>query len=160
MYFNSMLEIKEIKFIKGALARSDGYIKLPESQSFMPHGGIRKYKTKWVKGVKRKASKTALHEYYGILYKGKNYKIHRLICIAFHGEPPFEKAVVIHINENTLDNRAENLKWGTQKENLNCKRFIEYCKSRTGENSPAAKAKKNNQPQGASPALNNKEKII
>jgi hypothetical protein len=137
-----MLEIKEIMLIKGALARSDGFIKLPESQASMPHGGVRKYKTRWVKGVKRRASKGALHEYYGTIHKGKNYKIHRLICEAFHGKPPFKKAVVIHINEDALDNRAENLKWGTQKENLNSERFIEYCKSRTGENSPTAKARR------------------
>jgi hypothetical protein len=36
--------------------------------------------------------------------------------------------VVIHINENPHDNRPENLKWGTQKENLNYPRVVEYRK--------------------------------
>jgi hypothetical protein len=49
--------------------------------------------------------------------------------------------VVLHLNEDALDNRPENLRWGTQKENLNMPKFIEYCKGRTGENSPSAKAK-------------------
>jgi len=49
---------------------------------------------------------------------------------------------VIHINENALDNRPENLKWGTQKENLNMPSFIEYCKGRTGEESPRTKGLK------------------
>lgn len=68
-----------------------------------------------------------------------NIKIHRAVCEAFHGLPPFPNAVVIHLNENALDNRPENLKWGTQKENLNMPGFIKYCQSRTGENSPTHK---------------------
>lgn len=34
----------------------------------------------------------------------------------------------MHINEDPLDNRPENLRWGTQKENLNAPGFIEYAK--------------------------------
>jgi len=71
-----------------------------------------------------------------------NMKVHRLVCEAFHGPAPFERAVVIHIDENALNNRPENLRWGTQKENLNMPNFIEYCKSRTGENSPVKKGMK------------------
>ena len=63
-----------------------------------------------------------------------NIKIHRLVCEAFHGIAPFDRAVVL------LNNRPENLRWGTQKENLNMPNFIKYCKSRTGENSPVAKS--------------------
>ena len=69
-------------------------------------------------------------------------KVHRIVCEAFHGLAPFKKAVVIHIDENSTNNRPENLRWGTQKENLNMPKFIEYCKSRTGENSPVKKALK------------------
>lgn len=78
------------------------------------------------------------------LYNRKfgNMKIHRLVCEAFHGEPPFPKAVVIHLDEDGTNNRAENLRWGTQKENLNMPGFIAYCKSRTGENSPIIKGMK------------------
>jgi hypothetical protein len=107
----------------------------------MPNGGERKYETSWTRGCKRKASKTARHEYYGVLYRGRNYKIHRLICEAFHGPPPFPRAVVIHMDEDALNNRPSNLRWGTQKENLNMPGFIEYCRARKGENSPRAKHK-------------------
>ena len=134
---------KPIKQVKGAMANDRGEIKWPERTAKMPHGGTREYKTKWIKGSKRKASKTARHEYYGILYRGKNYKVHRLICEAFHGPPPKDKPVVIHINENALDNRPENLKWGTMKENMNMPKYIAYCKSRTGDNNPAVKGRKN-----------------
>jgi len=71
-----------------------------------------------------------------------NIKVHRLVCEAFHGPPPFDRAVVIHLDENALNNKPENLKWGTQKENLNMPGYIAYCKSRTGENSPGAKGLK------------------
>jgi hypothetical protein len=45
----------------------------------------------------------------------------------------------MHVNENSADNRATNLAWGTQKENLNAPGFIEYCEARTGEHSPHVK---------------------
>jgi hypothetical protein len=69
--------------------------------------------------------------------------VHRLVCEAFHGPAPEGKNVVIHENENALDNRPENIRWGTQKENLNAAGFIAYCKARTGENSPAVKGRRN-----------------
>lgn len=134
---------KPIKQVKGAMANDRGEIKWPKQTAKMPHGGTREYETEWIKGSKCKASKTARHEYYGTLYRGKNYKVHRLICEAFHGPPPKDKPVVIHINENALDNRPENLKWGTMKENMNMPKYIAYCKSRTGENSPVVKGRKN-----------------
>lgn len=107
----------------------------------MPNGGKRKYVTRWVYGTKTKSAAGAKHEYFGTMYRGKNYKVHRLVCEAFHGPSPFHRAVVIHINEDALDNRPENLRWGTQKENLNMPGFLEYCRSRTGENNPHIKGK-------------------
>lgn len=68
-------------------------------------------------------------------------KVHRLVCEAFHGPAPKGMEIVIHIDEDATNNKADNLKWGTQKENLNMPKFIEYCKSRTGENSPGTKGK-------------------
>lgn len=78
----------------------------------------------------------------GLTKNGKNYRVHRLVCEAFHGPAPFEGAVVMHLDEDNQNNRADNLKWGTQKENLNAPGFLEYCRNRTGENSPTAKARK------------------
>jgi hypothetical protein len=127
----------------GITASSLGRIKLPNSVVKMPFGGVREYKPKATYGTKTKASKTARHEYMGIVNrKFGNMKIHRLVCEAFYGLAPFERAVVIHIDEDATNNRIENLRWGTQKENLNMPKFIEYCKSRTGENSSVKKGKK------------------
>lgn len=74
---------------------------------------------------------------------GKTTSLPRLICLAFHGEPPPGKPVCMHVDENFRNNRPENLKWGTQRENLNCPKFIEYRRLQwTGENNPQVKAKK------------------
>lgn len=125
----------------GITASSFGRIKLPNSVSKMPFGGMREYKPKPTYGTRTKSSKTARHEYMGIANrKFGNMKIHRLVCEAFYGPAPFEGAVVIHIDEDATNNKIENLRWGTQKENLNMPKFIEYCKSRTGENSPIKKS--------------------
>jgi len=134
---------KPVPSCPGLMASSLGYVRLPETTSRMPNGAVRTYKTKPVLGVKTKASKTARHEYYGLRSRQFGQKkVHRLICEAFHGPPPFEGAIVIHLDENALNNRADNLRWGTQKENLNMPGFIEYCRNRTGEKSPFVKGRK------------------
>jgi hypothetical protein len=51
-------------------------------------------------------------------FRGKTYKVHRAVCEAFNGPPPFERAVVMHLDEDSFNNMPENLRWGTQKENL------------------------------------------
>jgi hypothetical protein len=137
-------EWKPVPSKPGLMASSLGRVKLPDGVAPLPNGGIRKYEPKPTYGVKTKASKTARHEYMGLYNKRYgNIKIHRMVCEAFHGVAPFDRAVVIHIDENALNNKPENLKWGTQKENLNMPKFIEYCKSRTGVDSPVKKGIKN-----------------
>jgi len=106
----------------------------------MPNGAVRKQETLWRYGEVRKSNKEASHTYMGTTYRKKNYKIHTLVCEAFHGPAPSDKSVVLHLNEDGTDNKPENLRWGTQKENLNMPKYIAYCKGRTGENSPRAKS--------------------
>lgn len=50
---------------------------------------------------------------------GRRYKtsVHRLICLAIHGEPPTPQHQVRHLNGDCSDNRPENLRWGTVTEN-------------------------------------------
>ena len=73
---------------------------------------------------------------------GKNHRISRLVCEAFHGPAPFPRAVVLHEDDDETNNKPENLSWGTQKQNLNTDKFLAYCRSRTGENSPVFKGAK------------------
>jgi len=126
-----MAEIwKPVPSFPGVLASNEGRVLLPPSFSPLPNGGYRKYVPEPVFGVKRSAKKGASHVYLGMwVRRFGNMKVHQLVCEAFHGPKPFESAVVIHRDENSLNNKASNLAWGTQKENLNAPGFLAYCRS-------------------------------
>jgi hypothetical protein len=119
------------------LASSDGRIMVIPYIAEMPNGqGFRQYGGKPHFGVWNKQDDRFI-----TVYKGQTYKIARLVCEAFNGAPTSDRKVCMHLDENPANNRPWNLAWGTQKENLNAPHFIEYCKSRTGENSPGFKGR-------------------
>ena len=107
------------------LASSEGRVMRLPYEATMPNGSVRLYGGEPVSGVKQPDGRC------GIVFRGQNYKVHRLVCEAFSGPPPFDGAVCMHINENPGDNRAENLMWGTQKENLAAPGFRAYLKRRS-----------------------------
>lgn len=126
----------------GILASSLGRVLLPPSYAPLPSGGYRSYFPEPRFGEVAKASKKASHEYRHVMVRRYGHgprqqprKVHQLVCEAFHGPKPLPGAVVIHLDENALNNRPENLKWGTQKENLNMPKVKAYHRSRRGENS-------------------------
>lgn len=43
--------------------------------------------------------------------------IHHMVCLAFHGLRPEDRPIVLHLDGNSGNNRADNLAWGTHKEN-------------------------------------------
>lgn len=47
----------------------------------------------------------------------KTKGVHIVVCEAFHGPKPFQGAHAAHFDGNSLNNRAENLRWATAKEN-------------------------------------------
>lgn len=47
-----------------------------------------------------------------------NYRVHQLICRAFHGDPLPYQTDVNHIDNDRTNNCADNLHWCTRKENL------------------------------------------
>lgn len=59
-----------------------------------------------------------------LVHKGRTYKVARLVCEAFHGPAPDEKPKCLHRDENSRNNRQENLMWGTQRQNMNAPRFV------------------------------------
>lgn len=107
------------------LVSSEGRFMVSPYWGEMPNGGGRPYGGQPHFGVWDKQDSRFI-----VIYKGKTYKIHRLVCEAFHGPQPDGKPVVMHIDENSANNRPENLKWATQKENLNCDGFKAYLKNR------------------------------
>ena len=44
--------------------------------------------------------------------------VHRLVCEAFHGPPPEGKPLACHKDGDTLNNRADNLYWGSPEDNM------------------------------------------
>lgn len=47
----------------------------------------------------------------------KKVVVHRLVCLAFHGEPPEGKNCVAHGDGNRTNNRADNLRWASHSDN-------------------------------------------
>ena len=100
-------------------ASSLGRIRSKKYSVKMPHGGSRSYQMKATYGRVTKAKPSATHEYKIITFRRMTKKVAPLICEAFHGPKPYPKAVCIHKDENSFNNQPSNLKWGSQKENLN-----------------------------------------
>jgi hypothetical protein len=128
-------------------ASSLGRVVVAPSRTTMPNGGERWYRPKPTFGYEEKtASGRPGVPKRRILRVGRlkrTFKIAQLVCEAFHGPRPFPKAVTIHLDEDPSNNVPDNIKWGTQKENLNMPKFKEWQKTvRVGENSPTAKAAK------------------
>ena len=43
--------------------------------------------------------------------------VHRLVCLAFHGEPCLDGSLARHLNGVSTDNRVDNIAWGTSRDN-------------------------------------------
>jgi hypothetical protein len=119
----------------GVMASNWGRILQSPKYAPLPNGGYRTYLPEPRFGQVSRATKTASHEYRLVMLwrRGENRqsprKVHQLVCEAFHGPKPFPTAVVIHLDEDAHNNRPENLKWGTQKENLNMPKIKAYHRS-------------------------------
>jgi len=71
------------------------------------------------------------------LKTGRKLYIHRLVCEAFHGQPPIDRPHVAHFDGNKSNNVPENLRWASCFENRqDGKRLGEI---KTGEHHPGAK---------------------
>jgi hypothetical protein len=78
-----------------------------------------KQKPRWVPGCERKLALVKGYKHLALNIGGvkKNFYVHLLVCEAFHGPRPSPLHEARHLNGIATDNRAENLAWGTKKEN-------------------------------------------
>ena len=84
--------------------RGDGAILMPPTSI--------KFKTfRWTFGTSDR------YGYCVVKFHGKFYKVHQMVCRAFHGLAPADKPFVDHINRIRSDNRNSNLHWVSRKEN-------------------------------------------
>ena len=92
-------------------------------------------------------NKNKTHPYYYIqIAKGgkrKNYLIHRLVCEAFNNREDDAYNVVDHIDRDTFNNNATNLRWVTQK--INTHNSITFRNDIEGDNRKQQIAKLNRQ---------------
>ena len=134
---------KDVPSVPELMASSFGRIKLKPFTHYTHLGGVREYKNlkprigrEQLKSTGRKGVPKRRQIYITRLKKA--FSVHRLVCEAFHGPQPPDKPIVIHIDENPSHNNPENLKWGTQKENLNMPKAKAAFKARIGDLSPRA----------------------
>lgn len=110
------------------MASSEGRIMVAPFLGEMPNGGIKHYGGSPHFGVWSKRDSRFI-----IVHKGRTFKVHRLVCEAFNGASPFDGAVVMHLDENSANNRPDNLAWGTQAENLKAATHSGYLAGRNGK---------------------------
>ena len=127
---------RDVPSLPAILASSEGRVMMIPYRGAMPKGGQRSYGGTPTFGVWSRTDGRFI-----TTIGDRSYKVARLVAEAFHGPAPFAGAVVMHLDENAANNRADNLRWGTQRENLNAPGFLDYCRSRTGDRHPAAKSR-------------------
>ena len=141
------MEVVAHPYLKGVQCREDGAVFIPAARA---HPGHWTFGSQFPNG------------YLQVRVDRKHYRVHRLICEAFHGLCPEGKGEVDHINRKKDDNRPENLRWVTHQENIlnrvagdgnaynrtynrtryaNDPEYREMCKSRTREYLAKKKAK-------------------
>lgn len=71
----------------------------------------------------------------------RTMKVHRLVSMAFHGPEPLsnQRMVVGHLDDDPANNRPDNLRWMTQRDNLNAPGY--RAKQRAKTFSPETRAK-------------------
>lgn len=121
---------KRVPSEPGVLASSKGRVLLPPANKPMPRGGYCVKPTSPSYGRRQRIPATnyeywvvSLPDYSEATRRQRPKKVSQLVCEAFHGPKPFPGAVVMHLDDNSLNNTPGNLKWGTQKENLSAPSF-------------------------------------
>jgi len=106
------------------LVSSEGRVMVAPYWGDLPRGGQRSYGGQPHFGIWDKPEARFI-----VSFRRKTYKVHCLVCEAFQGHRPDiegQPAVCMHMDENSANNRADNLKWGSQQENMNAPTLKKY----------------------------------
>lgn len=66
----------------------------------------------------------------------KQCSVHRMVAYVFLGDPPEGKSIVCHLDDNKLNNVADNLIWGDPSDNM--RHMVEHRRSLVGSKNPRA----------------------
>lgn len=114
--YNGLMEYKEVPGFPAYRINDKG--RLQTRWTWGPHYSGYTFPDKW----KDLPSKPNDKGYIPVNIRAGNGKsrrthIHRLVAEVFIGPPPFERAVVRHLDGNPLNNSSDNLSWGSYKDN-------------------------------------------
>lgn len=131
---------KEVPSHPEIMASSLGRVWVKPCQRPTPTGGVRTYSGTPTYGHDdTSATKRADSPYRKILRLErlkKTFKVHQLVCEAFYGPKPTPLHIVLHLDEDPSNNRPENLRWGTRKENQRFPKAQAAFRARVGDLSP------------------------
>lgn len=100
----------------------EGLYKVSNFGNVFSYGGERKF-GKITYTFPAKELKPTLYRGYKIVNLSKNskikqFKIHKLVLLAFVGQKPFKDAETRHLDGNPSNNKLDNLAYGTKSENM------------------------------------------
>lgn len=105
--------------------------KVKSVSRYVPHplGGEKKLRSRILKpGIDRNGYRKVVLCQDG---NKKEWKVHRLVLLAFKGPPPKNKPLVCHKDDNPANNRLSNLRYGTAK--INSEDMVKHGNSLKGE---------------------------
>lgn len=117
-------KLKKIEIGNTYLVSKDGDIFTYPCWRIRSDGLKRYFKLKKLKSRKRRPRKGSLEREYvdlenkGTLKKGKTFKVHRVVALAWLGIPPKGKNQINHIDGNPLNNHYTNLEWCNSSHNI------------------------------------------
>jgi len=100
---------KQSPSVEGYEVSSLGRIRVKPYHKEMPYGGFKVVGGhEWKGTIARDASRPR----YVTRFRGKTYKVHRLVCEAFHGPPPFAKTPMSCIGTETRSTTERKISGG------------------------------------------------